>query len=268
MAFRLIILGSGTSQGVPLIGKDYPSDFLANPKNHRTRSSILVQTDAVSIVVDTAPEFWLQMLREGVRRLDAVLITHAHADHIMGMDDCRRFCSMQNSRMPIYASAPAMEAICRVFFYAFQDRAMVKGYFHPDPRVVDGPFDIGDLSITPISLPHGRLMSLGYLFCQQGKPKLAYLTDCHEVPETAISLLAGTEAVVLDALRKEPHATHISLDEALSVARRISAGHTWLTHLTDAYDHDQDEIDLPETVGLAYDGLRIELPTVDGHGRA
>ena len=255
---EVTVLGSGTSQGVPIIGETYPDSYLANPRNHRTRPSVLVRSPETSIVIDTTPEFRIQCLRESIRHLDGVFVTHAHADHIMGMDDCRRFCDHKTGvPFPVYASEPTHQQLRIVFGYAFANDNVPVGYFKPDARTVENAFEFRDLSVEPVWLPHGRVTCTGYLFKHGNRKVFGYLTDCKEVPEEAIEQVAGVDVVILDALRFREHPTHMCFDEALTAARRIGARETYFTHLTHDYDHDLHQNELPPGVHLAWDGLRI-----------
>ena len=258
--FQVTFLGTGTSQGVPMIACSCPVCSSPDPRDNRTRSSLYIETPECSFVVDTGPDFRAQCLREKVTRVDAVILTHAHTDHLMGFDDLRRFCDLQpDNRMPIYASADTMEDLKRVFKFAFDGTAKFPGYIRPEPHVVTGPFQLGETRITPLPVPHGRITVNGYLFERHGQRLFAYLSDCKLVPPEVRSQIAGVEALSLDALRHRPHPTHMSLDEALETAAAVGAGQSWLTHLCHDLGHVETTKLLPANVHVAYDGLKLSL---------
>lgn len=248
-----IILGSGTSNGVPSLGIDYPADFLANPKNHRTRPSILLVGPTGNFLVDCPPELRLQLLREHIMMVHAVLITHTHADHVMGMDDLRAYCMLSRKSMPIYTTPEYQADIKRIFKYAFDEfptGEVPRFDFIDPPEVIHSC----GLTIQVLTVLHGKLPVLALRVND-----FAYVTDVSEIPAPAMAKLAGLKTLVLDAVRYEPHPNHFHFDRALDVAEEIGAEVTYFTHLSHDYDHDKTEALLPKNIRLAYDGLRIPI---------
>jgi phosphoribosyl 1,2-cyclic phosphate phosphodiesterase len=256
--FSITFLGTGTSQGVPVIGCDCAVCQSADPRDVRMRSSIFVESPGCAWVLDTGPDFRSQCLRYGVRHLDAVVYTHAHTDHIMGFDDLRPFCPFGRS-LPIYASPDTMGHLARVFEFAFNGLNRFPGYIHPEPHEVTGPFELGEIELTPLPVPHGRTVVNGYLFRRNGERVAAYLSDCKSVPEPVIEQIKGVRHLILDALRYKPHPTHMNIEEALAVVSAVGAESSWFTHLSHEVQHADLEPRLPPGVRIAYDGLRLTL---------
>src|SRR5260221_2969316 len=253
------VLGSGTSQGVPMIGCRCAVCQSTDPRYQRTRSSIYVTTPQAKILVDTTPDLRRQALREGLDHLDAVLFTHPHADHIMGFDDLRRFCEIQGGPLPIYGSEPTLAQVERIFFYAFNPTNKVPGYVHVLPHIITGPFELGGVEITPLPVPHGAVSTLGFLFSQGGRKRLAYLSDCAAVPEEVRATVAGVEVLIIDGLRSKPHPTHLTLSGAIEAAQAIGARRSFITHQTHEKTHVDRTRDLPAGIEVAYDGMKLEF---------
>jgi phosphoribosyl 1,2-cyclic phosphate phosphodiesterase len=256
---RVTVLGSGTSQGVPMIGCPCPVCHSTDPRDKRTRSSIFLRTPEACLLVDTTPELRLQSLREGLDRVDAVLFTHAHADHIMGFDDLRRFCDLRGGPVPIYGSPETLQTLERIFYYAFNPKKTVPGYVHVVPRPVTAPFELGGLTITPLPVPHGANPANGFLFSHGRRRLLAYLSDCQGVPPDVAETMRGVEVLIIDGLRDAPHPTHLNVQGAIDVACAIGAGQAYLTHQTHDKKHADRERDLPPGVGVVYDGMKLEF---------
>ena len=258
---EVIVLGSGTSQGVPMIACQCPVCTSPDPRNRRTRCGIHVVMDGLHVQVDAAQEFREQCLKYGVAQLDLFILTHGHADHVAGMDDLRRFCDLVGGNaLTIYSTDEGMSRIIAMYPYAIMERSVVRGY--PAFKLLEMPaaLELEQGTIRSTLLPHGGVNVLGLVFEERStRKKFVYYTDCKRVPREAVALAKGADAVVLDGLRPEAHPTHLNIAEACDVAQEIGASVTYLTHLTHSIDHGPFEAGLPQGVRLAYDGLRLML---------
>ena len=260
------MLGSGTSQGVPAIGCDCAVCRSTDPRDRRTRPSILLELKdgaggapfaqtVRSILVDTSTDLRAQALANNVRRIDAILYTHGHADHVMGLDETRRFNQMQKTASGCYANAETVADLRRMFSYVFGKPRQVGGGV-PQLRLFSfaGSFTMGGAEIVPVPLWHGELPVLGYRL-----GPFAYLTDCNRIPEESWPLLEGVRVLIIDALRERPHPTHFNVAEALAVVSRIGAERAYFTHICHDLPHAATCARLPEGVQLAYDGLVLDI---------
>lgn len=252
-------MGTGTSQGVPMIAHPEDGCDLNNPKNWRTRSSIHVVMDEHHIQVDAAPEFRMQCIHCGIETLDTFILTHHHADHILGMDDLRRFCDLKGGvALPVYSNTEGLKQVRTIFPYAIVKKPKVRGYPAFNLHKMPSMLELSGGRVESITLPHGSIDVLGLVFTEasSGK-KLVYFTDCKSVDADAQALAEGADVVVLDGLRFKPHPSHMTVDEAVQVAIKIGAPLSYLTHMTYKVDHESTEAKLPENIHLAFDGLRL-----------
>ncbi len=250
---KITILGCGTSTGVPMVGCDCPVCASDNPRDSRTRASLLVCYNDHTVLVDTSTDLREQALRHAIRRIDAVLFSHAHADHVNGIDDLRGFHFIHKEIIPCFASRETIETLQSGFSYIFNEHEG-SGY---TPLLaaheINSPFELFGQSIIPIPLQHGLTSSLGYRI-----GNFAYLTDCSAIPDTSFELLQGLELLVIDGLRWAEHPFHFNISGAIAAARQLNAPRTVLTHLTHQIAY-SERVKLPFGIELAYDGMEFYL---------
>lgn len=254
-SIELLFLGTGTSAGVPMIGCHCPVCSSPDPRDRRTRTSVVLTYGSTRVLIDSTPELRLQCCSYGVDHIDAVVYTHGHADHIMGLDDLRRFNALRGGSLDIWADDATHRTLHQCFGYAFREPPAELKVFRPhlERRTITGPFEIGGQTWTPVPLLHGTMPVLGFRVGD-----VAYCTDVSEIPEPSYALLQGLDVLVLDALQYKKHPTHFTVDEALAVVERLKPRQTWFTHIAHALAHEATNAKLPDSVRLAHDGLVVE----------
>lgn len=254
---QLVFLGTGTSVGVPVIGCDCPTCTSNDPRNQRMRCSLALGLPEGNLLIDTTPDLRSQLLRERIGIVHATLFTHDHADHLFGLDDLRIFPHYLRHSMPVYCEDHVEARIRKSFDYAFSDEARAYAGGVPQiefERIGLEPFSVLGARIVPLRLWHGKFRVLGFRF-----GNVAYCTDTNRIPDESLPILEGLDVLILDALRPRPHATHFSLEEAVTIANRLKAKRTLFTHMSHEIEHARTNENLPPGMELAYDGLRIPL---------
>lgn len=257
---RLRFLGTGTSFGVPQVGCGCDVCRSTDPRDKRTRVGALVESDGLRLLIDTPPELRMQLIAAGVDRVDAVLFTHDHADHTHGIDDIRSISVRRDGALPVYGPAETLASLARKFAYIFDESMKaLPGTSKPEgfAQALEAGVTtrIGHLDVLPVEVPHGRLRVFGYRI-----GRLAYVTDAKSLPDSVIAQLQGADVLVINALFRTAHPTHLSIGEAVDAARRVGASRTYLTHLTHETSHADLAASLPDGVEPAYDGLTVEIP--------
>ena len=250
----LTVLGSGTSMGVPTIGCTCAVCSSPDPHDRRTRPSVLIQYEGHSVLIDTTPDFRQQAIREGIRYLDAVLYTHAHADHILGLDDLRPLTFWRDGNIPLYAESSVMARLRDIFSYIFQGDYNYGGQAEVTLREINGPVDLFGACFIPVRVKHGLEDIFAYRF-----GSAAYVTDVSEIPEESMAQLTGLEILFLDALRRRPHPKHSTLENSVHLVEKLQPRRAFFTHISHDLGHEETNRFLPEHVRLAHDGMKLEF---------
>ncbi|HKW19292.1 MAG TPA: MBL fold metallo-hydrolase [Terriglobales bacterium] len=255
MKATLTVLGSGTSMGVPTIGCTCAVCRSSDPRDRRTRPSVLIEYNGRSVLIDTTPDFREQAIRENIRSLDAVLYTHTHADHLLGIDDLRPLSFLHKpNRLPLYAHPDAVEFIRKMFGYIFDAKYKFGGLPQVELRPINGPLDLFGARFEPIAIIHGDAEIFGFRF-----GSAAYLTDHSDIPEHSLAKLEGLDVLFLDALRHKPHPTHSTVEHSLHTVERLKPRRAFFTHICHDLPHEKTNVSLPDNVKLCYDGMKLEF---------
>lgn len=254
---KITFLGTGTSVGIPMIGCECEVCQSDDPRDKRLRTGLLIEHDDQRLIVDISPDFRQQALREKIDRLDALLITHCHADHVFGLDDIRPI-NFRHGAIPVYASDITWQGIRRVFYYIFERKHVGGGLAQIIPHTIEGGFEVCGLRVTPFDVIHGKLAVTGFRF-SDGNRDIAFITDCNFIPEESLAKLHGLDLLIIDALRFKPHSTHLHLEQTLNYINGLKPRRALLTHMGHDFKHSELSRILPDGVEPAYDGLKLEI---------
>jgi phosphoribosyl 1,2-cyclic phosphate phosphodiesterase len=254
---KITFLGTGTSVGVPMIGCECEVCASNDPRDNRSRTGLMIENGGGRLVIDVSADFRQQALREKIDRLDALLITHCHADHVFGLDDIRPF-NFRHGAIPLYASESTWRGLRRVFYYVFEREHIGGGLPQLTPQLIEGEFETCGLRVTPVPVIHGKGEVTGFRF-SDGDRSLAFITDCNLIPDSSLEKLRELDLLIIDALRYKPHPTHLHVEQTLRYIADVKPRRALLTHIGHDIKHIEASRHLPENVEIAYDGLRVEL---------